>query len=240
MKLNCLIVDDEPVARKGLSEDIREFDFLHIAGLAGNAFQALQFLNETETVDLIFLDINMPGLNGLDFLKLIRVKPMVIITTAYQQFALNGFELGVIDYLLKPISFKRLQIAVNKAREFYELRKQLPIQQPANNFLYVKCNGEYEKVLFSNILYVEAANNYIFIHTTEKRLITYMTMKGIEGQLPTGLFVRTHKSYIVSREHIDRITGSGIIINGTKLPLSRNFKDSFQKAVVQDKLLRKD
>src|SRR4051812_42075508 len=113
MNLNCLIVDDEPVARHGLAEDIKEFNFLHVTGLAENAFQAIQFLNGPAQVDLIFLDIDMPGLTGLDFLKLVRVKPMVIITTAYQQYAINGFDLGVIDYLLKPISTERLRTAVH-------------------------------------------------------------------------------------------------------------------------------
>jgi two-component system LytT family response regulator len=239
MKLNCLIVDDEPIARKGLSEDVGEFDFLNVCGLAEDAFQALQFLNETETIDLIFLDINMPGLSGLDFLKLVRVKPLVIITTAYQQFAINGYELGVIDYLLKPIPFKRLEMAVNKARELFELKKQQIPGNPGNDFLYVKCNGEYEKIFFCNILYVEAANNYVFIHTNEKKFMTYMTMKGMEGQLPAELFVRTHKSYLVSRNHIDKIAGSDIIIQNTKLPVSRSFKDSFQKTVAQNKLLRR-
>src|SRR5579872_1885210 len=113
MNLSCLIVDDEPIARNGLAEDIKEFSFLKVVGMAENAFQALQFLNSDEPIDLIFLDIDMPGLNGLDFLKLVRVKPMVIITTAYPQYAINGFELGVMDYLLKPISTQRLTAAVN-------------------------------------------------------------------------------------------------------------------------------
>src|ERR1700710_1775519 len=164
MKLNCLIADDEPIARNGLAEDIKEFGFLRIAGLAENAFQALQFLTNPEPIDLLFLDIDMPGLSGLDFLKLVRVKPIVIITTAYQQYAINGFELGVMDYLLKPISLERLGIAVNKAREWYLLKNQEAIEKDINDFLYVKCNGKYEKIRFSEILYVEAANNYVLIH----------------------------------------------------------------------------
>jgi two-component system LytT family response regulator len=118
MNLNCLIVDDEPIARNGLAGDIKEFDFLTVVGLAENAFQAIQFLNGGEPVDLLFLDIDMPGLSGLDFLKLVRVKPIVIITTAYPQYAINGFELGVIDYLLKPISMDRLETEINKANKW--------------------------------------------------------------------------------------------------------------------------
>jgi DNA-binding LytR/AlgR family response regulator len=239
MKLNCLIVDDEPIARNGLAEDIKEFDFLHIAGLAENAFQALQFLNSPEPIDLLFLDIDMPGLSGLDFLKLVRVKPIVIITTAYQQYAINGFELGVMDYLLKPISLERLGIAVNKAKEWYLLKNQEAVEHDTNDFLYVKCNGKYEKIRFAEILYIEAANNYVLIHTAGKRFITYHTLKGIEGQLPLNQFVKVHKSFIVSRGHIDQINGSEIIINEIHIPLSRNFKDSFQKSVIGGKSLRR-
>ena len=240
MKLNCLIVDDEPIARNGLAEDIREFDFLRIAGLAENAFQALQFLNSPEPIDLLFLDIDMPGLSGLDFLKLVRVKPIVIITTAYQQYAINGFELGVMDYLLKPISLERLGIAVNKAKEWYLLKNREAAQHDTNDFLYVKCNGKYEKIRFSEILYIEAANNYVLIHMAGKRFITYHTLKGIEGQLPVNQFVKVHKSFIVSRGHIDQINGSEIIINEVHIPLSRNFKDCFQKSVIGGKLLRRE
>ncbi len=240
MKLNCLIVDDEPIARNGLAEDIKEFDFLRVAGLAENAFQALQFLNSPEPIDLLFLDIDMPGLSGLDFLKLVRVKPIVIITTAYQQYAINGFELGVMDYLLKPISMERLGIAINKAKEWHLLKNQEAVEKAINDFLYVKCNGKYDKIRFSEILYVEAANNYVLIHTAGKRFITYHTLKGIEGQLPVNQFVKVHKSFIVSRGHIDQINGSEIIINEVHIPLSRNFKESFQKSVVSGKSLRRE
>jgi two-component system LytT family response regulator len=240
MILNCLIVDDEPIARNGLAEDIKEFSFLNITGMAENAFQALQFLNGPLPVDLLFLDIDMPGLSGLDFLKLVRVKPMVIITTAYQQFAINGFELGVMDYLLKPISTERLATAVNKAKEWFALKNPEVTENDKNDFLYVKCNGRYEKILFSNILYVEAANNYVFIHTAEKRFITYHTLKGIEEQLPSNQFVKVHKSFVVSRSHIDQVKGSEIIINKVAVPLSRNFKDSFQKMVISGNALKRD
>jgi len=240
MNLNCLIVDDELIARHGLAEDIKEFEFLNIAGLAENAFQALQVLNSPQPVDLMFLDIDMPGLSGLDFLKLVRVKPMVIITTAYQQYAINGFELGVLDYLLKPISTERLGIAVNKAKELFRLKNREPVASDKNDFLYIKCNGNYEKILFDRILYIEAANNYVFIHTPEKRFITYHTLRGIAGQLPINQFVKVHKSFVVSRGYIDQVKGSEIIINKVSIPLSRNFKDSFQKAVIIEKSLRKD
>ncbi|MCO5949045.1 LytR/AlgR family response regulator transcription factor [Mucilaginibacter flavidus] len=240
MKLNCLIVDDEPIARNGLAADVKEFDFLHVAGLAEDAFRALQLLNSDDRVDILFLDIDMPGLSGLDFLKLVRVKPVVIITTAYPQYAIDGFELGVVDYLLKPISTDRLAIAIDKARKWLSLNNDPAPQSRTNEFLYVKCNGSFEKILFRDILYVEAANNYVFIHTAEKRFITYNTLKGLEAQLPANGFVKVHKSYLVSRNHIGQVKGNEVIVNGAHIPLSRNFKDAFQKEVISGHSLRKD
>lgn len=237
--LNCLIVDDEPIARKGLKDDLSEFEGLYVAALAEDAFQALQVLNGTIPIDIIFLDIDMPGLSGLDFLKLTRVKPLVIITTAYPQYALNGFELGVTDYLLKPISPTRLRTAIDKAKKWSSLPAEGKHPKEIDDFLYVKCNGKYEKILFEDIRFFEAANNYIFIHTTEKRLITYLSLKAVETKLPRGRFVRVHKSYIVSRYHIEQVTGSAIVINDVAIPLSRNFKKSFQTVVLKEKLFKK-
>jgi DNA-binding LytR/AlgR family response regulator len=240
MKLNCLIVDDEPIARNGLALDVQEFDFLHVTGLAQDAFRALQFLNSDERIDILFMDIDMPGLSGLDFLKLVRVKPVVIITTAYPQYAIDGFELGVVDYLLKPISTERLATAIDKARKWLSLNiPKLPADED-KEFLYVKCNGGFEKIYFRDILYLEAANNYVFIHTAIKRFITYNTLKGIEAQLPAKRFVKTHKSYIVSRSCISNVKGNEVIINDARIPLSRNFKDFFQKEVITARSLRKE
>jgi len=234
MIMNCLIVDDEPIAREGLAEDIREFNFLRIAGLAENAFQAMQLLHDISGVDLVFLDIDMPGLTGLDFLKLVKVQPLVIITTAYPQFALDGFDLGVVDYLLKPISQNRLGVAVQKAFEIFTYKKQPETISPLHDFIYLKCNGKYEKIYFSKILFIEAANNYIFLYTAEKKYMTYTTLKGIEDKLPANMFVRTHKSYLVSRHHIDLISGSELVIHGNKIPISRNFKNTFRKTIQHD------
>jgi two-component system LytT family response regulator len=233
MIMNCLIVDDEPIAREGLAEDIKEFNFLSVAGMAETAFQALQLLRDIARVDLVFLDIDMPGLTGLDFLKLVKVQPLVIITTAYPQFALDGFDMGVVDYLLKPISQNRLEVAVRKALEIFSYKNQPETSLPLNDFMYLKCNGKYEKIYFSQVLYIEAANNYVFLYTAEKKYMTYTTLKGIEDKLPFNMFVRTHKSYLVSRHHIDLISGSELVIQGNKIPISRNFKNSFRKTIIQ-------
>jgi two-component system, LytTR family, response regulator len=234
MIMNCLIVDDEPIARKGLAEDIIEFNSLRLAGMAENAFQALQLLHDLTRVDLVFLDIDMPGLTGLDFLKLVKVQPLVIITTAYPQFALDGFDMGVVDYLLKPISKNRLEVAVLKALDIYSYKNQPETPLPLYDFIYLKCNGKYEKIYFSKILFIEAANNYVFLYTAEKKYMTYITLKGLEDKLPLNMFVRTHKSYLVSRHHIDLISGSELVIQGNKIPISRNFKNTFRKTIQHD------
>jgi two-component system LytT family response regulator len=232
MVMNCLIVDDEPIARQGLAEDLREFDFLRLAGMAENAFRALQLMHDIVQVDLVFLDIDMPGLTGLEFLKLIKIQPLVIIITAYPQFALDGFDLGVVDYLLKPVSQSRLELALRKAKDIFSYKNQPATALPLNDFMYLKCNGKYEKIYFSGIHYIEAANNYVFIHTAEKRYMIYATLKGIEDKLPVNMFVRTHKSWLVSRQHIDLISGSELIIHGKKIPISRSFKNSFHKTII--------
>jgi len=239
MKLNCLVVDDEPIARNGLAQDLKEFPELGVISLAENAFHALQVLNSSKRIDILFLDIDMPGLNGLDLLKLARIKPVVIITTAYPQYALDGFELGVVDYLLKPISSARLKTAIDKATKWLALPVDQQAGQKTDDFLYIKCNGKYEKILFSDIRYVEAANNYVYIYVAEKKFISYHSLKSIQKQLPPALFVRVHKSYLVSRRHIDQIKGSEIWIQNTQIPVSRNFKNSFIQKVLQDKTIRK-
>ncbi len=235
MNLKCIIIDDEPTARGGLAEDVKEIDQFKVVGTAANAFEALEQINNSQP-DLIFLDIEMPGLSGLDFLKLIKVKPMVILTTAYSEYALVGYDFGVVDYLLKPISVDRLKIACAKALELFNYKNSKPGAETSESF-YVKVNGKMEKIALADILYIEAANNYIFIHTAAKRYICYLTLKGIEAQLPKEKFIRVHKSFIVSRDHVQQVGKSGVKINDVAIPLSKNFRSEFQKGVVQNKAL---
>lgn len=234
MKLSCVIIDDEQTARNGLADDIKEIGYLQIKALAANAFEGLELITQYSP-DLIFLDIEMPGLSGIDFLKLVRIKPMVIITTAYPQFALDGFEHGVIDYLLKPVSRRRLRIACDKALNQFVLRNQAPDQNETAGYCYLKCNGKFEKIPYDAILYIEAANNYILLHTLNKRFITYLSLKGIAAHLPKDKFVRVHKSFIVAKEHITQIKGNEIFIGPVGIPLSRNFKSAFDEDVIKPK-----
>jgi two-component system, LytTR family, response regulator len=232
MKPQCVIVDDEPVARLGLAEDVKELDLFTVAGLAENAYQALDLINSIP-IDLLFLDINMPGLSGIDFLKLVKVKPMVIITTAYQQYALDGYELNVVDYLLKPISSDRLRNACQKAIELYNYRNTPSAALERPDHFYIKCNGKMQKLSYDSILYIEAANNYVFIHTAEKRYLTYSTLKGIGGQLPPDDFVRIHKSFIVARSRVQQVSGTSVLVDQVNIPISRNFRQNVQQRILK-------
>jgi two-component system LytT family response regulator len=239
MNLQCLIVDDEPLARKGLAEDIRETGFIEIAGMAENAAQAAAILSSAQ-IDLVLLDIEMPGLSGLDFIKTLPSPPLVIITTAYPEYAVESFNLDVIDYLLKPFSFSRLLKACSKAKEFLELKQGvLAGKQPGKDYFFIKCNGRYEKIFLKELLFVEAADNYVNIHTTEKCFLTYQTLKSMQACLPATDFIKVHKSYIVAVGKISYIKGHFIFINDQHIPISRNFRDTVFQRVLEDKILRR-
>ena len=228
MKLRCLIVDDEPVARRGIAADLEEIAFVETVALAADAFEAMAVLAR-ESIDLLFLDIQLPGLNGLEFLKRLSVRPIVIFTTAYPQYALDGYEHGVLDYLLKPVSPARLQQACRKAlewREFY-----FRVGEDAGYF-YLKSDGITERVAFQDVVYIEGANNYVYVHTIHKKLMAYLTLKGIERQLPAERFIRVHKSFIVARDRIDRIEGGRLVVSGRSIPLSRKFRQEFRVGVL--------
>jgi DNA-binding LytR/AlgR family response regulator len=234
MKPSCIIIDDEPPARNGLKEDLVALGLFTVAGMAGDAEQARELL-KTTSADLLFLDIEMPMLNGLEFLSGLEVKPMVILVTAYPQYALHGYEHGVIDYLLKPVSPERLKLACEKALDLWVLRNQAGRQTEPAGSLFIKSNGKFEKIGYDEILYLEAANNYVIVHTAQKKYLVYQTLKGMEKQLPLTGFLQTHKSFIVARPHIRQIEGDSISIGEVKIPLSRRFKQKFLLEVLGKK-----
>ena len=233
MKLNCLIIDDEPIARKGMEEYVREVDFLNLMAQCENPVQASPYLDRG--VDLIFLDIHMPKISGIEFLKTLKNPPMVIFTTAYSEHALEGYTLDVIDYLLKPISFERFLKAANKARDFYALQHP-PQTEIAPEYFFIKCNSKFEKVYYREVLYIEGLQNYVVVHTKQRKLITYMTLGGLEAQLPDRQFIRVHKSYVVSVSQISAMEGNEVIVNGIKIPISRNLKEKVVKRILGDNL----
>src|SRR5882672_7674010 len=193
MKIRCIIVDDEPLAREGMELLVKEAGFLDLRASCSNAIEANSVLADQE-IDLIFLDIQMPRIRGIEFLRSLAVRPLVIITTAYPHYALEGFELNVLDYLLKPITTERFLKAVNRAREAI-----LP-----ENYFFIKTNNGYEKILHQEIFFIEASQNYSFIHTPRGKFITHTALRAIEEQLPPARFLRVHKSYVVS---VDQIQG---------------------------------
>jgi DNA-binding LytR/AlgR family response regulator len=234
MKPSCIIIDDEPPARNGLKEDLAALGIFTVAGMAGDAEQARELLNST-AADLIFLDVEMPWTNGLEFLSSLDVKPMVILVTAYPQYALRGYEHGVVDYLLKPVSPERLRLACEKAMEWWVLRNNAGGQTGPAGYLYIKSNKRFERIGYNEILYLQAANNYVIVHTRQKKYLVYQTLKGMEKQLPAQGFLQVHKSYLVARPHIRQIEGDSVFVGEVRIPLSRRFKQQFLLEVLGKK-----
>lgn len=238
MILNCLIVDDEPAARRLLQEYIEEIDFLRLAGVAENPLKAAGLLNN-EQVDLIFLDVNMPKMNGMEFLRSSMNLPMVIMTTAYGQYALDGFEMAVVDYLVKPFSLERFLKAVQKAFDLEQLKQKAVSDTAETGYFFVKSNGRIERVNHDDLLYVEAMSNYITLYTKTAKLVVYLTIKGILEQLPSGKFVQVHKSAIVNIDKINAIEGNMLRIGDVKITVGQNFHDEAMKRILRDKFLKR-
>jgi DNA-binding LytR/AlgR family response regulator len=239
VKLRCIIIDDEPVARRLLKEYIEDISFLEIAGEADNPLKA-QVILDREPVDLIFLDINMPKLTGIEFLQSNKSLPMVIMTTAYAEHALDGFTLDVLDYLVKPFSFSRFLKACNKAREYHEMKIQAGNKANVDgNYFFVKYNGRVEKVLYDDLLYVEAALNYVILHTSDNKMIVYLTIKGIIEDLPAATFIKVHKSFIVNKHKIKSIEGNIIHIGNAEIPISQAYHEDVMKIILSGKMLKR-
>lgn len=236
--LKCLVVDDEPLARRAIVDYIAKIDFLETVNSCASALEAQELLS-TEQYDLIFLDINMPYLSGIEFLEAINNPPMVIFTTAYSEHALEGYRLQVVDYLLKPIAFKRFFQAAVKAKEWYQLKIDAkPTETVANDTLvYVKQDDRFIKIDWTAILYVEGMQNYLKLHFVDQTLIIHQTMIAIEELLPKEYFFRIHKSYLVNIAQIESIAGGQLTIHNTKLPISRMRKEALLNEVVYTKLL---
>ena len=239
MKLNCLIIDDEPLARKGLREYVQEIEFLHCVASCENALKAASFLNQ-EKIDLIFLDIHMPKLSGIEFLKTLKNPPLTIITTAYSDYALEGYSLDVIDYLVKPINFDRFLKASQKALEFFELkaRAEHNAASPVDYF-FVRCDRKFEKVFFRDLSYIEGLQNYAVIHVGDKKLITYITLTSLENQLPKDRFLKVHKSFIISVPHVKAIEKDEIIMDNARIPISRSLHDQVVKQILGNNLFKR-
>lgn len=230
MKLTCIAIDDEPLAINIIKKYIAEIPVLQLVATCGNAIEAMEHLQNNK-IDLIFLDINMPKISGINFMKNLTNPPMVIFTTAYADYAVEGFELSAIDYLLKPFSFDRFFKACSKAIEQYNLLPNSP--KESQKYLFVKSDKKYFKIKIDTILYVEAYGDYVKIHTTDKMLLTKKKLTHIAQELPTHQFMQVHRSYIVSLQHVDYLEGNTVHISDVSIPVSATNKSAMLKAMNQ-------
>lgn len=231
--IKCLIVDDEPLGREILETFVKKIPSLDLIAVCEDAFEALDIL-ENHSVDLLLSDIQMPEINGLEFVRSLPSPPVIIFITAYDHFAVNSFELGVADYLLKPVSFDRFLKAVNKAKMQIDMKKHGAAVSNNENleYFFIKSDNKLNKVIFRNIQYLEATGDYIKIFTSEPVLLSYSSLKAMEEKLPLDQFVRIHNSYIVSVNAVKAVSGNYVeLINGTSLPVAKSRKESLFAAL---------
>lgn len=238
-KLKTLIVDDEPLARNGMADYVAQVDFLEATATAEDALQALQIINK-ETIDLLLLDVNMPKLSGIDLLKMLDNPPLVILTTAYPSFALEGYQLNVLDYLVKPITFPRFLASAMKAKKQFELVQQSsPKRVPTinNQHFFIKCDGRVEKIYHRELLFVEAMQNYVQLYTERGKFTTLLTLKSVLAELPEPRFMQVHKSFIANLEKVQTIDGSQLLIDEYRVPMSRSKMAVVSELILGGKLL---
>lgn len=234
MKIKCIITDDEPMARKGLRRYIEKIDFLTLVGECEDAIQ-LNTVLKTQQTDLIFLDIEMPDMTGLELLSNLKSPPKIIIVSAYEQYALKGYEFDVVDYLLKPVSFDRFLKSVNKVHDL--LQKE---QKDGNDYIFVKSDKQLKKIQFKDILFIESMENYVIIQTIASKEIVYNTLKQINESLPQDIFQQTHRSYIVNIDQVNAIDGNQLNVNSYKIPVARNFRDNIFNLILNNRLITRN
>ncbi|MDX1666018.1 MAG: LytTR family DNA-binding domain-containing protein [Saprospiraceae bacterium] len=243
--INVIIIDDEPLAQDVMETYINKVSDLNLVAKCSNALEANEALKEHE-VDLMFLDIQMPQLTGIDFLKSLTDPPLVIFTTAYPNYAVEGFELDAIDYLLKPISLERFMKAVNKAVDQIELRAQKEDKSASEeekldkDYFFVKADKKLVKVRYEDILYIEGLKDYVIIRMDKDRVITLQTMKSLEKKLPQDIFKRIHRSYIMNLDKINAIVGNMVEViekgKAKHLPIGKNYRDELLEIINENKL----
>ena len=242
--MNVMIIDDEPLALDVLETYISKMPDLKLVGRCSNALEANEMLRKND-IDLIFLDIQMPQVSGVDFIKALQSPPLFIFTTAYSNYALEGYELNAVDYLLKPISIDRFMKAVNKALSQFELRQREDVSGESNtaegeDFFFVKADKKLVKIKYDEILYIEGLKDYVIIRLEQGRVVTLQTMKSLEDKLPLNKFKRIHRSYIVSIDKIHAVDGTSVDVYEKgqikQLPIGKNYKDEILEIVNKNKL----
>jgi DNA-binding LytR/AlgR family response regulator len=234
MKINCVIVDDEPIAREIIAGYCTHLEDLQIVAMCGNAMEAKKIL-QSQAVDILFLDINMPVIDGVSFAKTLKPGAQVIFTTAYKEYATDAFDLAACDYLLKPFSFDRFIIAVDKAMEKLQV-SPIPgkagfssIKEKADDFIFLKTEGRIYKIMHDELRYAEAQGNYTRVVTDSTVLMPKMPFSAFEELLPSGRFVRTHRSFIINKSKIDHIEGNRVFVKGSEIPIGSNYKENVLK-----------
>jgi len=231
--IKCIIVEDETLAQDVIISHLRQIDNWELVGVCRNAPEALEVLNTLE-VDVMFLDIRLPGMNGLHFLRSLPDPPLVVLTTAYAEYAVESYEFSVIDYLLKPISFDRFSKALGKVEEgrlYSQAGKEKEQDRSPGDHIFIRSNSKFFKVNFSEILYIQGMKDYLKIHTPEYTLVTHQTMNELEKTLPARQFIRVHKSYIVAIGHIRAIYGNSVEIGKSTIPIGINYKEDVMNLV---------
>ncbi|MDR1201310.1 MAG: LytTR family DNA-binding domain-containing protein [Tannerellaceae bacterium] len=234
MKIKCIITDDEPLARKGLRGYIEKIDFLALIGECEDALQ-LNTILKTQQVDLIFLDIEMPEMTGLELLSNLINPPKVIIVSAYEQYALKGYEFDVVDYLLKPVSFDRFLKSANRIHDLLQTE-----QKEKNDYIFVKSGKQLKKILFKDILFIESLENYVVIQMVSSKEVVYTTLKQLYESLPQTIFQQIHRSYIVNIDQINAIDGNQLNVNSYKIPVARNFRDEVYNLILNNRLINRN
>jgi DNA-binding LytR/AlgR family response regulator len=227
--ITCIITDDEPFARKGIQGYVEKIGFLDLKGICEDALQLSDMLQQ-QPVDLLFLDIQMPHITGIEFVKALSKPPKVIFTTAFEQYAIQGFELDVLDYLVKPISYERFLKSAWKARDYFSLREQK--NNNAVPYFFAKANGKLEKIVFEEILFIEGMENYVAIYLENRKIIIHTTIKALLEKLPAGQFIQTHKSYIAAIDKVDSIEGNTLHIQKHQVPISKYLREAVLEKIV--------
>jgi DNA-binding LytR/AlgR family response regulator len=231
--LNCVIIDDEPLAREILTGYMEQSGNIRLAGSFNNAYEAMKFL-KGHSVDALFLDIEMPEMNGIDFLKALAHPPITVFTTAFRDYAFEGFELGVIDFLLKPISRDRFLVAVEKIKDFLSLKTadaRFEVSKDEPEFIFVKSGVQKIKLFFSDVTHIQGLKDYAIIHAAKGKIVIKGSVKSMHQLFPDSQFIRVHKSFIVAKNKIRRVEKNRIIIGDHQIPIGRNYKEEMERRI---------
>ncbi|CAM1355309.1 MULTISPECIES: LytR/AlgR family response regulator transcription factor [Tenacibaculum] len=234
MKINCVIIDDEPLAINVIKNHLQEFQNINIVDTFNNPLEAINTL-EKDPIDVLFLDINMPKMNGLEFLKNIPVKPHVIITTAYREFAAESYDLDVLDYLVKPIPFPRFLKSINKLTQQLHLNQNVKnIHTNEDSYIFLKVDKKLVKVKYDNLLYIESLKDYIKVCTTDGNYIVHKSLTSITEELPSNNFLRIHRSYTIAIDKVNSVEGNSVDINNKRIPIGRKYINNTKQIILNN------